>query len=223
MPCSLMVGPLYPTLVVAPNTTRMLLRDRLTLRSSRPHGVGKEGDNVPTNTGPTVPGSTARLRSGRQEIDTQTSQFLYLGGAIHGSVDLSLEVELRIRLMGACFKRSGLTLYERTTAPFSLREIRMLKAEVVETLLYGCVTWTLSAQLFARLRSAHYQLLVLLRVIGVQRRQRTDHNTIWHAKPVKKRRYESIETTIRKTRDLVRGGRGTTIGGSITQVGDARE
>ena len=37
--------------------------------------------------------------------------------------------------------------YDRTTAPL---KVRMLKAEVIETLLYGCVTWTLRAQHFAQ-------------------------------------------------------------------------
>ena len=73
----------------------------------------------------------------------------------------------------------------------------MLKAEVIETAVRVCVTWTLSAQHFARLRSAHQ---VLLRVIGFQRRQRTDYTTLSYAKALKKTRCESIETTIRKRR-----------------------
>ena len=80
----------------------------------------------------------------------QTNQFLYLGGVIHESADLSFEIERRILLMWACFKRFGPELYDRTTAPLSL-EVRTLKAEVIETLLNGCVTWTLSVHHFARL------------------------------------------------------------------------
>ena len=111
----------------------------------------------------------------------QTNQFLYLGGVIHESADLSFEIERRILLMWACFKRFGPELYDRTTAPLSLKA-RMLKAEVIETLLCGCVTWTLSAQRFARLRSAHHR--VLLRVVGFQRRQRPDYTTLSYAKAV---------------------------------------
>ena len=66
----------------------------------------------------------------------QTNQFLYLGGVIHESADLSFEIERRIRLMWACFKRFGPELYDGTTASLSLK-VRMLKAEVSETLLYG--------------------------------------------------------------------------------------
>ena len=74
----------------------------------------------------------------------------------------------------------------------------MLKAEIIETLPYGCVTWTLSAQHFARLRSTHHQ--VLLRVIRFQRRQGTGYTTLSYAKALKKTRCETIETTIHKRR-----------------------
>ena len=59
--------------------------------------------------------------------------------------------------MWACFKRFGPEMYDRTTVPLSVK-VGMQKAEIMETLLYGCVTWTLSAQQFARLRSAHHQV-----------------------------------------------------------------
>ena len=56
--------------------------------------------------------------------------------------------------------------------PCSLyRRACLIKAEVMETLLYGCVTWTLGQEHFAELRTAHHNLL--LRIIGFQRRQRT--------------------------------------------------
>ena len=81
--------------------------------------------------------------------------------------------------------------------------VRMLKAEVSETLLlYGCVTWTLSAKHFARLRTVHHQ--VLLRVIGFQRRQpyRLDYTTLSYPNAIKRTRCESIETTVHKWRRL---------------------
>ena len=47
-------------------------------------------------------------------------------------------------------------------APFALK-MRMLKAELMETLLYGCETWTLGKKHFAELRTAHHRFL--LRII----------------------------------------------------------
>ena len=69
----------------------------------------------------------------------KTAQFLYLGGIIHENADVSLEIDRRIRIMQAGLKWFGPELYDRTTAPLSLK-VRMQKAEVIETLLYGCVT-----------------------------------------------------------------------------------
>ena len=44
---------------------------------------------------------------------------------------------------------------------------------VMETLLYGCVTWTLGQEHFAELRTAHHKLY--RRIFGFQCLQRIDH------------------------------------------------
>ena len=79
----------------------------------------------------------------------------------------------------------------------------MLKAEVMETLLYGCVTWAFGKEHNAELQTAHHRFL--LRFIGFQRRQRTDH-FMSYAKALKKAQCESVEMTIRKRRLLNAGG-----------------
>ena len=66
---------------------------------------------------------------------------------------------------------------------------------MIETLLYGYVTWILRAEDFAKLRTVHHQ--ALLRVVGFQRRLRTDNTTLSCAKALKMTRCESIETAIR--------------------------
>ena len=113
------------------------------------------------------------------------------------------EIKRRVRLAWACYSRFKRELYDMEAAPFAL-ELRMLKAEVMETLLYGCVTWTLGKEHFAELRTAHHWFL--LRIIGFQRRQRTDHLMLY-VKALKKAQRESVETAIRKRRLLfeVRG------------------
>ena len=45
-------------------------------------------------------------------------------------------------------------------------KLHLLKAGVMETLRYGCVTWTLGKEHFAEMRTAHK---FLLRIIGFQR------------------------------------------------------
>ena len=110
------------------------------------------------------------------------------------------EIKRRVRLAWACYTRLKRKLHDMEAAPFALK-VRMLKAEVMETLLYGCVTWTLGKEYFTDLRTAHHRFL---RIIGFRRRQRTDH--LMYTKALKKAQCESIETTIRKGHLLFAGG-----------------
>lgn len=87
--------------------------------------------------------------------------------------------------------------------PRSLKNERMLKAEEMETLLYGCVRWTLGQGRFAELRTAHHYFF--LRIIVFQRRQRTDY-LMSYAEAFKKEQCESIEKAIHKRRLLFAGG-----------------
>ena len=70
----------------------------------------------------------------------QMHDFVYLGGNVHHDADLSIEVDGRIRNAWCSFRKYSLELYDRPSAPLELK-IRMLKAEVLETMLYGCVTF----------------------------------------------------------------------------------
>ena len=70
------------------------------------------------------------------------------------------------------------------------------------TLLYGCVTWTLGKEHFDELRTAHHRFL--LRIIGLQRRQRTD-NLMSYVKALEKAQCNSVETTIPTRRLLFAG------------------
>ena len=98
----------------------------------------------------------------------QTTQFLYLDGLVDASADSMPEITRRVRLAWACYSsRFKRELYDLEAAPFALK-VRMLEAEVMETLLYGCVPWTLGKEHFAELRTAHHRFL--LRIIGFQRR-----------------------------------------------------
>ena len=65
----------------------------------------------------------------------QATQFLYLGGVIDASADFMPEIKRRDRLAWACYNRFKRELYDMEAAPFALKLI-MLKAEVMETLLY---------------------------------------------------------------------------------------
>ena len=68
----------------------------------------------------------------------------------------------------------------------------MVKAEAIEALLYGCSTWTLRQEHYAKLRTVHHR--VLLRIIGAQHK-RSDHRMTSYNRALEITRCESIETT----------------------------
>ena len=126
-----------------------------------------------------------------------------LGGLVNETADVVPDIKRRVRLAWACFDRFKLELCDMETASFTLK-VCVLKSEVMETLRYGCVAWTLGVEHIAVLQSSHGRLL--LRIIGFHRRQRTDHR-MSYARTLKKARCESVEKTIRKMASPSRGGR----------------
>ena len=97
------------------------------------------------------------------QVYNQTNEFVYLGGNVNHNADLSIEVDRRIRNAWCSFRKYTLELYDRPSAPLELKT-RMLRAEVLETMLYGCVTWSPRACHYDTLRRAHHRFLT--RCIG---------------------------------------------------------
>ena len=78
----------------------------------------------------------------------------------------------------------------------------MLKAEVVGTLLYGCMTWNPKKPDYDRLRRVHHSML--LRCLGWRKRKCYDH-TLSYADALAKTAFESIEAIARKRRIFFAG------------------
>ena len=131
----------------------------------------------------------------------QTNEFVYLGGNVHHNADLSIEVDRRIRNARCRFRKYTLQLYDRPSAPLELK-IRMLRAEVLETMLYDCVTWSPRACHYDTLRRAHHRLLT--RCVGWRKYNRADH-PISYLDTLVKTGSESIEATLRRRRILFAG------------------
>ena len=70
-----------------------------------------------------------------RHVYNQTKKFVYLGGNVNHNADLSIEVDRRIRNAWCSFRNYTLGLYDQPSAPLELK-IRMLRAEVLETMLY---------------------------------------------------------------------------------------
>ena len=111
------------------------------------------------------------IKAAGQEY-AQTGQFVYLGGSVTETPNLAVEINRRCRLAWWCFRRYRRELYDRPSARLKLK-VQMLKAEVVETLLYGCVTWTALILHYKQLRTTHHRLL--LRVTGSRLNPLTNH------------------------------------------------
>ena len=149
-----------------------------------------------------MPESTATFSvEAAAQVYNQKNEFVYLGGNVNDNADLSIEVDRRIRNAWCSFRKDTLELYDRPSAPLELK-IRMLRAEVLETMLYGCVTWSPRACHYDTLRRAHHRLLT--RCIGWRKHNRADH-PISYLDTLVKTGSESIEATLRRRRILFEG------------------
>ena len=122
-------------------------------------------------------------------------------GNVNQNADLSIEVDWRKHNAWRSFWKYTLELYDRPSALLELK-IRMLRAEVLETMLYGCVMWSPRACHYDTLRRAHHRFLT--RYIGWRKHNRADHS-ISHLDTLLKTGSESIETTLCRRRILFAG------------------
>ena len=141
----------------------------------------------------------------------QTTEFVYLGGAISESADLDIEIKRRIGTAWASLRKYSSQLYDRRNPRLSLK-VRLFKAEVMEAMLYGCATWTMRSQNFSSLCAAHHKLL--LNIIGFRRKDRTEDKPLSYRKVFERTGSERIETTIRK--------RQLGFDGALVRQGDSR-
>ena len=126
----------------------------------------------------------------------QTAQFRYLGGLVNEDGELTQEINHRSRAAWACNRRFSRELFDRPRAPWRLK-VRLLRAEAMEGLLYGCMTWAPRRDHYRLPRRTHHRLL--LRVIGY-RRERGTYRQLSYAQALKKTGCQSVEATIRHRR-----------------------
>ena len=138
---------------------------------------------------------------GAWQIYKQVQSFTYLGGAVTKTPDMSVEIVRRTRACWMRIRRYLRELYDQPKVALSLKT-RMVKAEAIEALLFGCSTWNLRQEHYAKLRTVRHR--VLIRIIGVQRK-RPDHRMTSYNRALEITRCDSIETTLR-TRIFLRAG-----------------
>ena len=92
------------------------------------------------------------------QVYDQTNEFVYLGGNVNHNADLSIEVDRRVRNAWCTFRKYTLELYDRPSAPLELK-IRILRAEVLETMMHDRVTGSPRAWHYDTLRRAQDRFL----------------------------------------------------------------
>ena len=132
------------------------------------------------------------------QVYNKTNKFICLRGNVNHNDDLSIKVDRRIRSARYRFRKITLKLYDRPSAPLGLK-IRMLRAEVLKTMLYGCVTWSPRLCHYDTLRRVHRSFLI--RCIGWRKNNRANHQ-ISYLDTLMKPKRERIEATIRRRRIL---------------------
>ena len=113
----------------------------------------------------------------------------------------TIEVNRRIRNAWCSIWTYTLELYDRPSALLELK-IRMLRAEVLGTMWYGCVMWSPRACHYDTLRRAHHSFL--FRCIGWRKNNSAGHS-ISYLVTIIKTGSERIEVTTRRTRILFVG------------------
>ena len=141
---------------------------------------------------PRTPRTMVRVEVAGQ-IYKQVKSLTYLWDAFTETPDMSVEIARRTRACWMLIRRYLHELYDQPKVALSLK-IRMVKAEAIEAFLYGCSTWTLRQEHYAKLRTVHHRILP--RIIGTQRK-RPDHRMTSYNRALEISRCESIETTSR--------------------------
>ena len=130
---------------------------------------------------PTPPLPALEIAAAGQKYH-QVHQFVYLGGLIPEDADITPDINRRTKLAWGCFRKFSTELFDRPNAPWRLKA-RLLKAEAMEALLCGCMTWAPRNAHYRQLRTTHHKLL--LRVIGYHRVHGT-YQKMSYAKALKK-------------------------------------
>ena len=158
---------------------------------------------------PTPPLPALEIAAAGQKYH-QVHQFVYLGGLITEDADITRDINRRTKIAWGCFRKFSTELFDTPSAPLRLKA-RLLKAEAMEALMYGCMTWAPRNAHYRQLRTTYHKLL--LRVIGYHRAHGT-HREMSYAKALKKTGSQSVEAKFRQRRLL--------FAGALARQGDKR-
>ena len=127
----------------------------------------------------------------------RTAKLVYLGAPVCENADLTVEINRHVLLANLLYVSDGMVVY-CTTSPRHRSGSKYGCSEVMETMLYGCVTWSTTVAHLAILCTAHHRFLV--RCIGWKTKRRDGYHMLSYADALAKTGCENVETTVRKRR-----------------------
>ena len=107
------------------------------------------------------------------QVYNQTNVFVYLGGKSTTLPTCPSRSTGAYATHGAASENTPSNSTTDRALPLIELKIRMLRAELLETMLYSCVTWSPRASHYDSLRRAHYSFLT--GCIGRRKSDRADH------------------------------------------------
>ena len=122
---------------------------------------------------------------------------MYLGSTISSVGDVGPEIKRRTGYAWNCFLKYSRAVYDNPYIAVA-DKVRFLKAEVLEVMLYGCVTWTLSPGDFDKLREAHRGMLLRCLNAYTSTRAAPDYHMLSYLEVLLRTDCECIEATVMK-------------------------
>ena len=132
--------------------------------------------------------------------------FTYLGSTLSRSANIDAEVNNRIAKASSAFGRLRKTVWERRGIS-QLTKIKVYKAVVLTTLLYGCETWTIYRRHEKQLQQFHLRCLRSILIIRWQ-------DKISDTEVLERAQLPSVITTMRKAQ--------TRWAGHVSRMADSR-
>ena len=136
---------------------------------------------------------------------SQVDTFVYLGSTTSSVGDVGPEIKRRTGYAWSCFLKYSKAVYDNPYIAVA-DKVRFPKAEVLEVMLYGCVTWTLSPGDFDKLREAHRGMLLRCLNAYTSTRAAPDYYMLSYLEVLLRTDCECIEATV-MTRILHYAGR----------------
>ena len=128
---------------------------------------------------------------------SQVDTFVYLGSTISSVGDVGPEIKRRTGYAWYCFLKYSRAVYDNPYIAVA-DNVRLLKAEVLEVILCGCVTWTLSPGDFDKLREAHRGMLLRCLNAYTSTRAAPDYHMLSYLEVLLRTDCECIEATVMK-------------------------